>query len=54
MRVDLFPSQWVSKYLPKGGTCHPTNGEIVSLLIQGGKNKQLILDGHTWILDYWR
>jgi hypothetical protein len=54
MRVDLFPSKWISKYLPKAGTQHPINGEIVSLLIQGGKNKQLILDGHTWILDYWR
>lgn len=54
IRVDLFPSRWVSKYLPKGGTRHPAPGTIVSLLIQGGKNRKLIEDGHTWIADYWR
>lgn len=54
MRVDLFPSKWISKYYPKSGPCHPENGEIVSLLIQGGKNRKLIEDGHTWIADYWR
>jgi hypothetical protein len=54
IRVDLFPSKWISKYFPKASNSHPANGEIVSLLIQGGKNKQLIMDGHTWILDYWR
>jgi hypothetical protein len=54
LRVDLFPSRWIKKYLPKGGIAHPEPEVIVSLLIQGGKNKQLIEDGHTWIMDYWR
>jgi len=54
IRVDLFPSKWISKYLPKGGIKHPDPDVIVSLLIQGGKNRQLIENGHTWIADYWR
>lgn len=54
MRVDLFPSRWVSKYLSAGGVKKPDDNTIVSLLIQGGKNQALIDSGHTWISDYWR
>ena len=54
IRVDLYPSRWVKKYLPKGGVQPPAPGTIVTLLTQGGKNQALIDAGHTWIAEYWR
>jgi hypothetical protein len=56
IRIDLFPSKWVQKYLvdKKSSGKRPPESVIVSLLIQGGKNKQLIQDGHRWIEEYWQ
>lgn len=54
IRADLFPSRWIRKYKVKTETDRPSEGTIVSLLIQGGKNKALIEKGHSWISEYWR
>lgn len=54
IRVDLYPSRWISKYIVKNGVKPPSNESIVSLLIQGGKNKALIDSGHSWIAEYWK
>ena len=54
MRVDLFPSRWIHKYLPGKGSYVPPEEAKVVLMIQGGKNKALIEAGHDWITDYWR
>jgi hypothetical protein len=54
MRVDLFPSQWVSKYYPGKAPGRPKPGTKVSLLIQGGKNQALLDAGHSWIGEYWK
>ncbi len=53
MRVDLFPSRWVHKYLPASKVYVPPADTIVTLLIQGGKNRKLIETGHTWVGNYW-
>lgn len=54
IRVDLFPSRWVKKYFSDHGIQKPPEETIVSLCIQGGKNKALIDSGHTWIAEYWK
>jgi len=54
MRVDLFPSRWVHKYLPGQGVYLPPEGTKVVLMIQGGKNKVLLEAGHEWIGEYWK
>lgn len=54
MRVDLFPSRWIHKYLPGKGPYLPPDGTKVALMIQGGKNKVLSEAGHDWIKEFWR
>jgi hypothetical protein len=54
IRVDLFPSRWIHKYHVVHGPYKPNRATVVTLLIQGGKNKKLIEDGHDWIREYWR
>lgn len=53
MRVDLFPSRWIHKYLPGKGPYLPPEGTKVALMIQGGKNKVLAEAGYDWIKEFW-
>ena len=53
MRVDLYPSRWIHKYKPADGSYSMPSEAIVVLLIQGGKNKRLIEDGHDWVARAW-
>ena len=53
IRVDLFPSRWIHKYLPGKGVYEPEPETIATLLIQGGKNEDLVKAGHSWIERYW-